>query len=109
MKLYYPSKGNFIAVVGNMSSGDLVRHIKACLSKTSIDVRSLKAPSWITGVDFSDHRNYWKFGYKAVMITDTAFFRNPNYHKETDTIETLNFEKMGEVVKGLVWALMNLK
>jgi hypothetical protein len=46
----------------------------------------------------SDHLNYWKFGYPAVMINDTAFIRNPNYHQLSDTIDTLDFEKMAEVV-----------
>jgi hypothetical protein len=60
-------------------------------------------------VDFSDHRNYWTFGYPAVMITDTAFYRNPHYHMPTDTIDTLDFEKMKEVVKGVMWSLLNMK
>jgi len=109
MKLFYPSTGNFIGIIGNFSSTSLVKEVKKHMEAASINVESLKAPSWIIGVDFSDHRNYWKFGYKAVMITDTAFYRNPNYHKITDTIDTLNFEKMGEVVKGLCWTLINLE
>ena len=52
-------------------------------------------------MDFSDHLNYWTLGVKAVMITDTAFYRNKNYHDRTDTPETLNYSKMAEVVKGL--------
>jgi hypothetical protein len=108
MKLCYPNKGDLIAVVGNCKSRSLIKHQKRSLSKTSLPVSSLSAPSVITGVDYSDHRNYWKFGYKAVMVTDTSFYRNPNYHKATDTIDTLDFEKMKEVVKGIVWALMYL-
>lgn len=79
------------------------KHMKAA----EIDVRTLKAPSFIRGVDFSDHRNYWKFGYDAVMITDTSFYRNSNYHEKSDTIETLSFDKMEEVVKGLCWTVLN--
>ena len=63
----------------------------------------------LIGVDFSDHMNYWKFGYPAIMLTDTAFYRNPNYHSESDTIDTLNFDKMKEVIKGVYWALVNLE
>ncbi len=61
------------------------------------------------GVDYSDHRNYWKFGFSAFMITDTSFFRNPNYHKETDTMETLDIPKMGQVVDGVFESLVKLK
>jgi len=74
-----------------------------------MDASTLKAPSWLHGVNFSDHRNYWEFGYDAVMISDTAFYRNPNYHKETDTIGTLDFNKMKDVVKGVCWALFKFK
>ena len=108
LKYFYQKKGDFIAVVGNCQSKRLVKNVKRSLSKTSLPVRSLSAPSWlITGVGYSDHRNYWKFGYKAAMVTDTSFYRNPNYHKPTDAIETLDFKKMKEVVKGIVWALLD--
>lgn len=106
LKPFYPSKGNFIAVVGNFGSGSLVRRAKKYLKRTSLPVRTLKAPSWVTGVDFSDHRNFWHFGYDAIMITDTAFYRNKNYHLATDTMEKLDFAKMAEVVKGVCWVLV---
>ncbi len=108
MKPFYPSTGNFIAVVGDFNSSDLISHFKNNLNLTSLNAQSLKAPSMVPGVDFSDHMNYWKFKYKALMITDTSFYRNQNYHKKTDTIDTLNFEKMAEVVKGVYWALISL-
>ncbi len=76
------------------------------LSEPSLKV-TLKAPSFLTGVDFSDHMNYWKFNYDAIMITDTSFYRNQNYHSATDTIDTLDFERMAEVVRGVYWALVN--
>jgi hypothetical protein len=56
----------------------------------------------------SDHRNYWTYGYQAVMINDTAFLRNPNYHQPTDTIDTLDFRRMAEVVNGVFGALLAL-
>jgi len=105
---FYPDKGNFIAVVSNFSSSSKAGKIKELISgNSSIPVSKLTAPSFLTGVDFSDHRNFWKRGYDAVMITDTAFFRNPNYHQESDTIETLDFPKMAEVVKGVYAALIH--
>lgn len=57
---------------------------------------------------FSDHRNYWKFGYPAVMLTDTGFERNFNYHRITDTIGTLNFEKMAAVVNSTFKAITRM-
>ena len=108
MRLFYPSRGNFIAVVSNFGSSSLVSHVAEHLGATSIDVQTLKAPSFVTGVDFSDHLNYWKFGYDAVMVTDTAFFRNRNYHRKTDVMSTLDFDTMREVVKGICWSILNM-
>lgn len=105
LKLFYPNKGNFIGVVSSYGNSWLMKYVKNGLKKTSIGVRTLKAPSFLTGIDFSDHRNYIEFGYKAVMVTDTSFYRNPNYHEPSDTIDTLDFDKMGEVVKGICFAL----
>jgi Zn-dependent M28 family amino/carboxypeptidase len=108
MKLLYPDKGNFIAVVGNFDSSGLVSHMKTHIRSAPIEVESLSSPSFVQGVNFSDHRNYWEFGYKAVMITDTSFYRNPNYHEKTDTMDTLDFDKMAAVVKGVSRALLRL-
>jgi hypothetical protein len=109
LHLFYPDTGNFIAVVGNYAGSSLVSQVARHLEAASINVSSLKAPSFVTGVDFSDHRNYWKFGFDAVMVTDTAFYRNPNYHERTDTIGTLDFKRMCDVVKGVCWAILNMK
>lgn len=104
LKLFYPSRGNFIGVVGRLGQGALVRRVaKAMRRATPLPVRSISAPTSLHGVDFSDHRSYWEAGYKAVMITDTAFYRNPNYHTESDTPETLDYGRMARVVEG-VWA-----
>jgi hypothetical protein len=73
-----------------------------------LPVKSLSGISLIPGVDFSDHRNFWKFGFPAFMITDTAFYRNPNYHGPGDTAETLAYKKMAELVAGLYEALSRL-
>ena len=109
LKAIYPDKGNFISVVGNMGQGHLVKHLKKYMQAGSqIGVESLTAPASVPGVDFSDHLNYWRYDYPAVMITNTAFFRNPHYHLESDTIDTLDFDKMAEVVKGVYWAVIHL-
>ena len=77
--------------------------------KSLVRAIKLNAPAAIPGIDFSDHLNYWKYGYVAVMITDTAFYRNANYHEKSDTLETLDIDKMAEVVKGIFNSIMNLK
>jgi Zn-dependent M28 family amino/carboxypeptidase len=103
MGLMFPSTPNFIAVVGNLSSRGLVNQVSDSLRKGgSVAVETLTAVSFIPGVDFSDHRSFWKMGYPAVMITDTAFYRNPNYHTERDRIETLDFGRMSSLLDGLV-------
>lgn len=106
---FYPNTGNFILLVSNFKSHFIADKIQGLMKdNSSINVRQLTAPSSVAGVDFSDHRNYWKRGYKAVMITDTAFYRNGNYHKETDTIETLDFKRMAEVVNGTYAAIVSM-
>jgi hypothetical protein len=109
LKAVYPSIGNFIAVVGSMGDDGLTRHMKKRITEASnMGVESINAPSSMQGIDFSDHLNYWKYNFHAIMITDTSFFRNKNYHKKSDTMDTLNFEKMAEVVKGVYWGLVNM-
>lgn len=108
MRLFYPGKANYIAVVGKTGQGKSVRRTKKAMKKNSeIKVCSINAPSFIPGIDFSDHLNYWKYGYSAVMITDTSFYRNDNYHEKTDTLNTLNIDKMAEVIKGVVASVMS--
>lgn len=109
MKLFYPSKANYIAVVGKLGQGRFMRKVKRKIcSACGIDVHSISALKFIPGIDFSDHLNYWKYGYDAVMITDTSFYRNDNYHRPSDLPSTLNFDKMAEVVKGIYNAVTGL-
>ncbi len=108
-RLFYPTRGNFIAFVGNISSLPFTKRMQRAFRETStMPVESLSSPSIIPGVDFSDHRSFWKFGYRAFMVTDTAFYRNPNYHGPGDTADTLDYGKMAEVVTGLYRALGTL-
>lgn len=103
--LIYPSVGNFIAVVGAFDDPFSTRRVKAALrSGTTLPVYSINAPALLHGVDFSDHLNYWAAGVPAVMITNTSFMRNRNYHEPTDTAQTLDYLRMAEVVHG-VYAL----
>jgi len=100
--LFYPNKGNFIAVAGNLRSHWLVRKVVSNFKgRTQFPIESVVTFGFIPGVDFSDHWSFWKEDYSAVMITDTAFYRNPDYHSSSDTYEKLNYESMAEIAKGL--------
>lgn len=100
--LLYPSKGNFIAVVGAVGDGMRVRRVKAGMSThCEVPIHSMNAPRSLAGVDYSDHGSYWDRGFPAVMVTDTAFFRNPRYHTPRDTPDTLDYPRMAQVVQGL--------
>jgi hypothetical protein len=102
LRLYYPSTGNYITVVDQLMSNQAQR-IKASMAQViDLPVYSINAPSFIPGVDFSDHSNFWRYGYPAVMITDTAFYRNKAYHTGLDRVERLNYEKMAQVVYGVL-------
>jgi Zn-dependent M28 family amino/carboxypeptidase len=107
--LRYPSRGNFIAFVGDMASKRFTREVRdAFRARSTLPVESLNTLSLVPGVDFSDHRSFWKQGYRAFMVTDTAFYRNPHYHAPSDLPGTLDFERMAELVRGLHLALGEL-
>jgi Zn-dependent M28 family amino/carboxypeptidase len=102
MSAMYPDKGNFIAVVGKLSDFMMMRRIKAIMSgATDLEVFSMNAPTFIQGIDFSDHLNYWHEGYPALMVTDTAFNRNKNYHEAGDTYQKLDYQCMAKVVQSI--------
>ncbi|NQZ01346.1 MAG: M28 family peptidase [Bdellovibrionales bacterium] len=102
LSLFYPSTGNFLALIGGLKEFSQIRELKtALIPNLVIPLYSINSPAFVPGIDFSDHLNYWALGYKAYMLTDTAFLRNKNYHETSDTIETLNFRKMCDVVMGL--------
>jgi hypothetical protein len=103
MGLIYPSTADFVAVVGKFDSRKLIKTIKrAIIDGSGFPTESLAVSAAISGVDFSDHWSFWQMGYPAVMITDTAFFRNPNYHTGKDTVDTLDFTRMDILLKGLI-------
>jgi hypothetical protein len=107
LRLLYPSRGNFIAVAGKLDQGLVTRRVKRAMRGASpLPVYSINAPRSIPGIDLSDHLNYWLAGYPAVMLTDTAFYRNRNYHTPWDTPETLNYERMAMVVQGVYAAVL---
>jgi hypothetical protein len=105
LKLVYPSTGSFIAVIsgfGKKHGGSLVRPVKRAMrGASSLPVRSLAGPRFLPGIDFSDHASFWDAGYPALMVTDTAFYRNERYHTAEDTPERLDYRRMAQVVDGL--------
>ena len=102
----YPTVGNFITLVGNLQSKSFLKRVEQGFKDGSnLPVETLATVSFVPGVDFSDHRSFWKFGYNAVMVTDTAFYRNPQYHGMGDMPEILDYERMAEVVLGLKHAI----
>lgn len=106
LDLMYPDHGQFIGVIGRPRDRSIVARVKAGLrARGEIEVISYAGPHF-DGLDASDHRNYWARGIPAVMITDTAFVRNPNYHTEHDTAETLDYVRMSQVVNGIAEAIL---
>ena len=92
------SKGNFIAMVCDEQSQEFMNEFNFEKIDKKIEYVEAMIPTPINQITASDHLNFWKFGYKALMVTDTAHFRNPNYHTANDTLETLDITKMGYVV-----------
>src|SRR5436190_13419445 len=86
LDLLYPSKGDFIAVGGGWNDRVLTRRVKRGLLGTGMHAVSFTGPRTI--LDASDQRNYWRASWPAVMVTDTAYARNPNYHTARDTADT---------------------
>jgi hypothetical protein len=109
LKLFYPTRGDFIAVVGSSGGAGIVRSVKRSMMEASdLPVFSINAPRFVHGVDLSDHSTFWRRGLPAVMVTDTAFYRNPRYHTEHDTSDTLDYERMAKVVAGARRAVLAL-
>ncbi len=110
MAIEYGTIADFITVVQSEKSGAFGKQIELLMKQQHvIKTNSFKGSSLVAGVDYSDHLNYWNFDYPAVMITNTAFYRNKNYHTKEDTIETLDIDKMRAVIKQLYLTIKNLK
>jgi aminopeptidase YwaD len=106
--------GDFISVVGDRASRDLVEKVAAALGgpKGGLPVETAvipKAAAMLIGASLSDHSPFWRYGYKAVMVGDTAFYRNPNYHLPGDTLDTLSIPFMAQVTRGLASFLDGLR
>jgi Zn-dependent M28 family amino/carboxypeptidase len=109
MEYVYGNKGNFITVVQSFFTGDFGSQFKEqSFENNSIITKSIRAPWYVAG-DNSDQINYWKFGYSAVMVTNTAYFRNFNYHTKEDKLLLLNIPKMALVIDGVFRTIVQVK
>ena len=100
-----PDVGNFLALVGDEASQELLMRFDALFSKSlGVSVMPMVNPE----MRLSDQFSYWDVGYPALMLTDTAFFRNPNYHEPSDTFDTLNYCIMARITRNLIEALQKL-
>ena len=109
LRWFYPDRGNFIAFVSNLGSrrllGEVVRQFKA---HCDFPAEQLAAPTLVPGVAWSDQLSFWRAGYRAIMVTDTAFYRYAHYHRASDTPEKVRYPEMARVVEGLAKAIAAL-
>ncbi|MDB9516457.1 M28 family peptidase [Roseofilum reptotaenium CS-1145] len=102
LNLFYPLQGNFIAFVGNLDSGNWVQQVIGSFRQhTLFPSEGAALPNFLPGVGWSDHWSFWQQGYPALMVTDTAPFRYPYYHRVEDTPDKINYGKLARVVAGL--------
>lgn len=99
---FYPDKGDFIAFVSNFRSRRLMhRAATAFRSHSHFPLEHTATFSWIPGIGWSDHLSFWRQGYRAMMVTDTAFYRYPYYHTALDTPEKIDYPRLAQVSEGL--------
>lgn len=109
LKHFYPAQGDYIAFVSNLRSRRALRSaFDAFRAASDFPAEKLAAPALVPGIGWSDQLSFWREGYPAAMVTDTAFHRYRHYHRPTDTPEKLDYERMARVVEGLAGALRAL-
>jgi Zn-dependent M28 family amino/carboxypeptidase len=103
----FPRRGNFLVAVGNLKSISLGWTFRRGFKRAvRFPLFSVSLPEKVREIRLSDHSSFWDFGYPALMLTDTSFFRNPNYHRATDTPATLDYARMGQVTRGVAGGLL---
>jgi Zn-dependent M28 family amino/carboxypeptidase len=106
---FYPAAGNYVAFVSNLRSRHALRNVFAAFRRSSdFPAEKLAAPALVPGIAWSDQLSFWREGYPAAMVTDTAFHRYRHYHLPTDTPEKLDYARMAQVVEGLAGMLETL-
>jgi hypothetical protein len=108
LRFLYPSRGDLIGLIGRFGDRGLVRLGKRCFrGAKAVRAISYSGPT-VFGSDLSDQRNYWAAGFPAIMVCDTAYLRNPNYHEAGDTADTLDYRRMAGVVDGVLSLIVHL-
>jgi len=101
-RLFYPNRGNFIGIVSDFGSRPAMQRLaEAFRAQSDFPLQTVSTFRFIPGVSWSDHRSFWRHGYPAVMVTDTAFYRYRHYHAPTDTADKLAFPELAQVTLGL--------
>ena len=109
LSFFYPKTGNFVAFVANLSSRALLHEAIASFRRhAQFPSEGVAAPGLLPGVGWSDHWSFWKEGYPALMVTDTAPYRYPYYHTMQDTPDKVDYERLARVVTGLDGMLRDL-
>ncbi|MGN6545219.1 MAG: M28 family metallopeptidase [Aureliella sp.] len=110
LRRFFPRRGDFLAAVGNTSSWKLCWRFRRGFKRgaRTMPLFSICLPEKINEIRLSDNSSFWDQGYPALMLTDTSFLRNPNYHQASDTPETLDYPRMTEVTLGVASAMRYL-
>ncbi|MFM9956616.1 MAG: M28 family peptidase [Phycisphaerales bacterium] len=107
--MFYPDRGDFVAFVGNLASRGLVhRAISSFRARATVGSEGAAAPSFLPGIDWSDHWSFWQVGYPAVMVTCTAVYRNPHYHKATDVPGVIDYDRFTRAMDALAGVVVDL-
>jgi Zn-dependent M28 family amino/carboxypeptidase len=107
-RFFYPDRANFIAFVSNLRSRRVLHRFSAAFRRHSLfPAEHVATFAWIPGVAWSDHLAFWRQGYRALMVTDTAFYRYPHYHAATDLPDELDYASMAAVTEGVAHAVTN--
>ena len=109
LNFFYPDKGNFLGVVGNIQSRKLVKTFtQYFMEGINFPVESVAAFGFIPGIEWSDHSSFWRYNYPAIMVTDTAPYRYPYYHTAEDTPDKIDYPSLARVTYGIFYATQRL-
>jgi Zn-dependent M28 family amino/carboxypeptidase len=107
--LIYPNRADFIGFVSNFRSRPAMQRLAAAFRANSdFPLQTAATFAFVPGVSWSDHRSFWRQGYPAIMITDTAFYRYRHYHQPSDTPDKLSYPELARVTAGLYAAFSEL-
>lgn len=112
LKPFFPARGDFLGLVGNFRSRALLRRVETAMRRIpSLPIQTILLPGrggLVPETRLSDHSPFWDAGYPALLVTDTAFLRNPHYHRPTDTLSTLNLAFIEKVCQAVVAGILDI-